>query len=354
MSYTNGLDNPELYFQTKLFTGNGGTQSITLDGSENMQPDWCWFKNRTDAGNNHLLYDSVRGATKRIQSSTANAEATDSGGLTSFDSDGFSVGDKGSLNNSSSNIVCWNWKAGTTISSTSTSGSGTAKTYTGSVSTIAGFSIIRYVGNGTAGHTIPHHLGAKPDAILVKHLGDGQQWATQWSPLGATKVMRWATSNSVSDSNTRWNDTEPTTSVFTLGNEAEVNTNDGNHIAYCFTNIKSYSKIGSYIGNGDANNGAFIFLGFRPAFVMVKQTNASGENWFICDNKREGYNAENNRLLPDTNDSESTDSPIDILSNGFKARQSGAAVNGSGSEYIYMAFAESPFVNSKGVPTNAR
>ena len=352
MAYTT-IDDPTQYFNTVTYTGNGASShAITGVGH---QPDWVWIKRR-DGTVNHLLHDSIRGVTKLLVSNSAGAEDTNTNILISFDSDGFTVGANSASNVSSGSFVSWNWKAGTTISSTSTSGSGTAKTYTGSVSTTAGFSIIRYVGNQTAGHTIPHHLGAKPDAILVKHLGDGQQWATQWSPLGATKVMRWASTNSVSDSNTRWNDTEPTTSVFTVGTEHETNTNDGNHIAYCFTSIKGYSKIGSYTGNAN-DNGTYSYTGFKPAWIMIKRTDAS-KNWYLIDNKRETFNPnhETSILFANSNNAEQTlsDREVDFLSNGFKLRGSDGDVNASGGTYIYMAFAESPFVNSKGIPTNAR
>ena len=351
MAYTT-IDDPTIYFNTVLYTGNA-TDDTGITGV-GFQPDWTWIKDRTNA-NHHRLYDSVRGATKVIYSSLANAEGTASTGLKSFDSDGFTVGTGSDENGDGASFVSWNWKAGTTISSTSTSGSGTAKTYTGSVSTASGFSIIRYVGNGTAGHTIPHHLGAKPDVILVKHLGDGQQWATQWSPLGATKVMRWATTNAVSDSNTRWNDTEPTTSVFTLGNEAEGNTNDGNHIAYCFTSIQGYSKVGIYSGNGNTD-GPFIYTGFKPSFYLWKRTNGA-TNWFIVDNKRDAFNETDAGLFPDSNAAESIGNGyngVDFLSNGIKVRQANSDINTSSGTYLFMAFAENPLVNSNGVPNNAK
>ena len=356
MAYTT-IDKPNDYFNTKLYTGTGSSLAITGVG---FQPDWIWFKER-GATRSHALVDSVRGRSKVVFADLANAEETSAAStndLKSFDSDGFTVGVtnvSGSFNTSSGTHVAWNWKAGTTISSTSTSGSGTAKTYTGSVSTASGFSIIRYVGNGTAGHTIPHHLGAKPDVILVKHLGDGQQWATQWSPLGATKVMRFATTNAVSDSNTRWNDTEPTTSVFTLGNEAEGNTNDGNHIAYCFTNIQGYSKVGSYTGNGNAD-GPFVYTGFKPAFVLGKRTDSAG-GWWLSDNKRSsGFNLNDEYLVADSSNAEQNDGSFasDFLSNGWKARATNGNFNADGGEYIYMAFAENPFVTSGGVPATAR
>ena len=377
MAYST-TDDPAQYFNTVLYTGDivdgDGTyhdQAITGMG---FQPDWLWHKGRSHA-RQHIWADSVRGTGGSptqmlgLSSQDANAETNSNtnGWVKSLDSDGFTVtsgGDSSSRSNNAgadtNTYVAWGWKDGTTISSTSTSGSGTAKTYTGSVNTDAGFSIIRYVGNGTAGHTIPHHLGKKPDAIIVKHLGDGQQWASQWSPLGATHVMRFATQNAASDSNTRWNDTEPTTSVFTLGNEAEGNTNDGNHIAFCFANIKGYSKIGSYTGNATGNNGGpFIYTGFKPAWIMIKNASAGSTDWYIYDNKRGGpaatvYGNNNKFFLKANTGVAEANETFDMYSNGFKIKITNNFLNGDGNTLIYMAFAESPFVSSNKIPTTAR
>ena len=351
MAYTT-IDDPEKYFQSKSYTGGSGDTAHTFDGTSDMQPDLVWIKNRGQT-DNHAMIDSVRGSRKWIGSNVADQEdSNNSAYLASFDSDGFTTSDTDVVGKNGETYASWSWKAGTSIGSTSTSGSGTAKTYTGSVNTTSGFSIIRYVGNGTAGHTIPHHLAQKPDMILVKHLGDGQQWASQWSPLGATKVMRFGTTNTVSDSNTRWNDTEPTSSVFTLGNEAEGNTNDGNHIAYCFANKQGYLKVGSYKGNGNAN-GAFVYTGFRPAFLMYKNT-TTADSYFLHDNKRQGYNDQNELLFGDITQAESTVDRIRFTANGFKTLDSDKGVNKSGDTYVYMAIAEQPLVNSNGVPGNAR
>ena len=351
MAYTT-IDDPEKYFQSKSYTGGSGDTAHTFDGTSDMQPDLVWIKNRGQT-DNHAMIDSVRGSRKWIGSNVADQEdSNNSAYLASFDSDGFTTSDTDVVGKNGETYASWSWKAGTSIGSTSTSGSGTAKTYTGSVNTTSGFSIIRYVGNGTAGHTIPHHLAQKPDMILVKHLGDGQQWASQWSPLGATKVMRFGTTNTVSDSNTRWNDTEPTSSVFTLGNEAEGNTNDGNHIAYCFANKQGYLKVGSYKGNGNAN-GAFVYTGFRPAFLMYKNT-TTADSYFLHDNKRQGYNDQNELLFADSTQAESTVDRIRFTANGFKTLDSDKGVNKSGDTYVYMAIAEQPLVNSNGVPGNAR
>ena len=346
MAYSSILK-PSLYMNTKLYTGDGAaSHAITGVG---FQPDWVWLKNRSGADNNSLN-DVVRGANKNLVSNNANSEATTTDQLMSFNSDGFTVGASGSANTNGNNFVGWNWKAGTAVSG-STTGSGTAKTYTGSVNTTSGFSIIKYVGNGTAGHTIPHHLGAAPQMIIVKALSTNDDWMVGHTAVGFNQFMI-LNSTARDATGTQFNSTVPTSSVFSIGSNNNMNQNDNSFVAYSFTNIKGFSKFGGYTGNGNAD-GTFVYTGFKPAFVMVKLVSAAGEDWFICDNKREGYNAENNRLLPNLNSAESTDSPIDILSNGFKARTSGANVN-AGEDYLYAAFAEEPLVASNFNVATAR
>ena len=346
MAYSSILK-PSLYMNTKLYTGDGAaSHAITGVG---FQPDWVWLKNRSGADNNSLN-DVVRGANKNLVSNNANSEATTTDQLMSFNSDGFTVGASGSANTNGNNFVGWNWKAGTAVSG-STTGSGTAKTYTGSVNTTSGFSIIKYTGNGTAGHTIPHHLGAAPQMIIVKALSTNDDWMVGHTAAGFNQFMI-LNSTARDATGTQFNSTVPTSSVFSIGSNNNMNQNNNSFVAYSFTNIKGFSKFGGYTGNGNAD-GTFVYTGFKPAFVMVKLVSAAGEDWFICDNKREGYNAENNRLLPNLNSAESTDSPIDIVSNGFKARTSGANVN-AGEDYLYAAFAEEPLVASNFNVATAR
>ena len=222
-----------------------------------------------------------------------------------------------------------------------------------SPNTTAGFSIVKYTGTG-ANATIGHGLGKKPEMIIVKAYEGTQQWAVQHGSLGATKGIRINTDAAAYTSSTRWNDTEPTSSVFSVGNEAEVNTSGEDHIAYCFTSIKGYSKFGSYTGNGNAD-GTFVYTGFRPAFIIAKRTDAT-DNWVMYDNKRSGYNPQNDRLYPNLSAAEegTTDKMFDMLSNGFKARANWTTINASGGTYIYMAFAEQPLVGTNNVPATAR
>ena len=348
MSYTNGLDNPELYFQTKLWTGdNSGEASITLDGSENMQPDWSWIKSRGDT-NGHALFDSVRGATKQLTSNSTAPEATDAQSLKSNDSDGFTIGTASSVNANGHGIVGWNWKAsGSTASNTDGS-----ITSTVSANTTAGFSIVSFTASsGGTVDTIGHGLGVAPSMIICKSTTNTDNWFVYHNSLGATKRTMLNLTNAT-DTNTIWGDTNPSSTVFSLNVVNNFGQGRGG-IAYVFAEKQGYSKFGSYTGNGNADV-AFVYTGFKPAWVMIKQSSAAGEGWHIFDNKREGYNVDNDPLVANTSNAEGTSDMVDITSNGFKCRTDSEAVNQSGATYIYMAFAESPLVNSNGVPNNAR
>ena len=324
------IDNPELYFQAKLYTGTGSEQAITLDGDENMQPNWVWVKCRSHT-ENHVIHDSVRGATKVLHSDTTDGEYTVAQGLKSFGSDGFTVGTSNFMNQSSRTFVAWTWKESTT----------------------AGFDIVSYTGTGS-NQTISHGLSAALDFIIVKNLATTNQWCIYNRPRSAEKFIHLDVTDAESDAATVWQDTEPTSSVFSVGTSALTNGDGNAMIAYCFAPIQGFSKFGSYTGNGDAD-GAYVHLGFRPAWIVVKRTD-SANSWMMYDNKRNPINLVDNPLYAEGNDAEGTSSAasFDFLSNGFKCRGTGSAINASGATMIYMAFAESPFVNSNGVPNNAR
>jgi len=334
MAYTT-IDNPGLFFNTKLYTGNGSTQSITGVG---FQPDWTWLKQRSGTSN-HRCYDSVRGATKQLLPNSSNAENTETNGLTSFDSDGFSLGNEGGHNENSQTFASWNWKAGTSVSGTTT-GSGTGKAYSGSVNTTAGFSIITYLGNGTEDHTIPHHLGVAPKMYWVKQRNDADSWIIYHDGLGgADKYILLDTSGAAGTSNNPWGSVAPTSTVNNLGSAGDTNGNGDSFIMYSFAEIKGYSKFGSYTGNGGSQ---FIYTGFKPAFVIEKRSSNSSE-WDMYDNKRNTFNAVTKVLKPNNNDAEATYTGLNFLSNGFEALGS---LNDSGQTLIYMAFAETPFVTA--------
>jgi phage terminase large subunit-like protein len=361
MAYTD-IDNPELYFQTKLYSGNGSTNAITLDGSENMQPNFVWIKNRPlSGGYAHNLFDSVRGTNKKIVSNDDRAETTETNTLNSFNSNGFTLGnDSGTdeVNKSGTTFVSWNWKAGTSVSGTTT-GAGTNKSYTGSVNTTSGISIIRYQGNGTNGHTIPHHLGVTPTVMMVKRLTTSSNWSNYQSDFwvsGGNQYIDLNRSAAAAADSVMWYNTQPTSSVFTVGTNERTNYNNDYFINYLFTPIQGYSKFSSYVGNGNAD-GTFVYTGFKPAFVMVKRTDGA-DQWSMSDNKRNGFNPQTPPLYADSSEAENASFyPFDFLSNGFKARSSSSSINTSGGTYIYMAFAENPFVTSTdngSIPACAR
>tara|TARA_R110000823_G_scaffold79380_1_gene180847 strand:- start:61 stop:1086 length:1026 start_codon:yes stop_codon:yes gene_type:complete len=337
-AYTD-IDNPELYFQTKLYTGTGSSNAITLDGSENMQPDWVWIKCRDDS-HNHQVFDSVRGVHKRMRTDTNGAETSSTESLKSFDSDGFTLGTQANVNASASgdnSFVAWNWK----------------KTAT------AGFDIVSYTGNGS-NRTISHSLSAVPKMMIVKNRDATEEWTIYHAgntSAPATDYLALNTNGATTDSNTRWNDTAPTSSVFTVGTSGVVNANGQKFIAYLFAEKQGYSKFGSYVGNNNAN-GNFIYTGFKPAFFFVKNATEAGYAWELFDNKRNATdgvgNIIKNRLFPDTSAVEGTNSDgyCDFVSNGVKIRKAGDS--NSANTYIYWAIAENPFVTSGGVATTAR
>ena len=326
MAAFTSIDNPELYFQVKLYTGNGSTQSITLDGDEDLQPDFVWIKSIPDA-RDHQIYDSVRGATKVIGSDRTSAEATMSNGLTAFGSDGFSVGNDANVNDSSDSHVAWCWKE-------------TAD---------AGFDIVSYTGNGSV-RTISHSLSVVPKFMMFKGRSVGNTWGVYYGDN--TDAIFLDENSATSDSDTYWNDTSPTTSVFTLSSNTKVNQDTKTYIGYLFSEVQGYSSIGTYIGNGAEPN--FVYTGFTPRWVLRKALQ-SGCNWTIFDSKRE-TNENDQRIKVNTNDAEAASSAnaIDLVSNGFVCRGTDDDTNADGNTYIYMAFAESPLVNSNGVPCNAK
>ena len=356
MAYTT-INKPSLQFNTLTYAGDGTSpRSVTGVG---FQPDFVWIRNRTQAGDSGL-YDSIRGAgnNKDLVSETTGAEGAGGGDgygyLSAFNSDGFSLtaGTVGSdiTNKSGSNYVTWNWKAN---GSGSSNNSGTI-TSTVSANTTSGFSIVTYTGNGTSGATVGHGLGVAPSMIIEKGRSVTDDWLIYHKSLGATYGLALNNTTAAATSTGYWNDTAPTSSVFSIGNNGKVNTSGGTHVAYCFAEVKGYSKFGSYTGNGNAD-GTFVYTGFKPAFVIMKRSD-SADNWLMKDSVRDSYNLANKRLYPNQNAGEDTsvNGSIDILSNGFKQRGSDTLTNGSGGTYIYMAFAEQPLVGTNNVPATAR
>ena len=333
MAYTT-IDNPFKNFNTVLYTGNGSTQSITGVG---FQPDWVWLKKR-NASDSHYLQDAVRGATKAIKSNSTDAEATDTDSVTSFNSDGFSLGNSGGYNSNTNTFVAWNWLAGNSSGSSNGDGSITS---TVSANTTAGFSIVSYTGTGSNA-TIGHGLGVAPSVIIVKPRNSSSEGFAMYHKSIAsdaeTDFIRLDETNAAADNANYWNDTAPTSTVFSIGTDSATN-GTTNNIAYCFAEVKGYSKFGSYTGNG---GNQFIYTGFKPAFVIEKRSSNTSE-WDVYDNKRNTFNSVTKVLKPNANDAEATYSGLNFLSNGFEVLGS---LNDSGQTLIYLAFAETPFVTA--------
>jgi len=365
MAYST-ISKPSLHFNTVTYTGNGatstaGTSARTISGV-GFQPDFTWVKARTNGGTaymSHSLHDVVRGVPKTLESN-ANADEDDvttgygSGGIGSFASDGFNIhsGTSGGTNNyngSGSTYVAWNWKAGGGAGSSNTDGS--INTTSTSVNTTAGFSISSYTGTGSNA-TVGHGLGVAPKMIMIKCRSETQDWFVYHNSIG-TNALRL--NGAGASEGGVWNSTAPTSSVFSIGTAQAVNKSSGTYVAYCFAEKQGYSKFGSYTGNGNAD-GAFVYTGFKPAFVIFKVTNDT-DNWHMHDDKRttNGGNPLNKVLYPNLNYSEGS-VDIDFLSNGFKPRSNNNAFNASGKPYIYMAFASEPLVANvgQGIPATAR
>jgi len=344
---TSNLSDPEIKlpgdnFNTILFDDGAGAKSV------GFQPDLVWLKSRGSAYE-HEWTDAVRGVTKAISCDSTNAETTDSTGLTAFGTDGFTVGaDTNYSDTTGSGMVAWNWLASNASPVTNTEGDRDSEVM---ANTTAGFSIVNYVGASGTSHTYGHGLTQKPDLIIVKNRTYTTSWNVYNSPQGATKII-WLDSNSAEATGAGyWNDTEPTATVFTVGNSSQTggHTNTDGYMAYCFHSVEGYSKIGSWTGNGNAD-GTFIYTGFRPAYFLSKWLEG-GDEWHIFDNKRDTYNYESKMLDADTANAETTPStePMDFVSNGVKFRTTYGQWNTSGRIYLYLAFASHPqkFANAR-------
>jgi hypothetical protein len=343
MAYTD-IDKSDDYFNTVLYTGNGSTQSITGVG---FQPDLVWVKSRNDSFN-HANWDIVRGTSNALQTSTTSAEQTIEG-VTSFDSDGFTLSTAASANSNTKTFVSWNWLADNTSGSSNTDGSITS---TVSANTTSGFSIVSWTGTGTNPSTVGHGLGTAPSCIILRDRDNVSDWYVGHDGIGWTDRLKLNTTASTASSVTLWNNTAPTSSLFTIS--SALNFNGSPTIAYCFAEKKGFSNFGSYTGNG-STDGTFVYTGFKPAWVMIKRTNSTTP-WCMWDNKRNTFNVTQNYLYANGSDAEGSGAGLDIdmLSNGFKLKSTSSFLNTSGDSFIYMVFAESPFTTSTGIPTTAR
>ena len=338
MAYTN-IDDPSAHFYAYAFSKSSGTGSVTFDANSDLQPDFLWVKSRTNA-DSHELWDSTRGVNSTLFSDSTSAEDTAANRIVSFDTDGFTWGNAGNLN-AAGNFVSWAWKANGGTTSTNNDGS---KPTTVQANTDAGFSILTFTTNGT--DTFGHGLGVKPSVVIAKPRSPGG-WIVMTDVIdGSIDYGTLQTANAFT--NTTYS--AFTSSVFQYNDSFNTNT-----VAYCFAEKQGFSKFGKYIGNG-SSNGPFVYTGFKPAYIMMKRTDSTS-SWVIVDAARNPVNLPDNamqRLWADLPNAESTNQPVDFFSNGFKYRSTYTGFNTSGATYIYMAFAENPFVTSTGIPTTAR
>nr|BAR28338.1 hypothetical protein [uncultured Mediterranean phage uvMED] len=342
------IDDPSVYFRVKLFVGNSSTQSITFDETDtNMQPDLVWIKNR-DHANHNVLFDAVRGTSKVLYANLTHAEATVTG-VTAFDSNGFTLGNDSDTNRNPNNHVSWSFKA---------NGSGSANTEgntdtTISANTTAGFSIIDGCDNLNDNDTFGHGLTSAPNLVILKRTDDTSGWRVFYTGITSGSTLALQDTDAVHSDNDCIKSVSSTL-ITIKGSGTGGSQGSGQNVAYAFQNVQGYGKVGTYKGNGNAD-GTFVYTGFRPAWLMLKRTDAA-DSWFMYHNKRSPFNVVDDYLIADGNGAEVSTSAVnlDLLSNGFKIRNTDNGHNNSSGTYLYIAFAESPFVNSNGVPNNAR
>ena len=342
MAYT-AVDKHTAHFNIKLYSGTGSSNAITGVG---FQPDWVWFDNRS-TGLAKEMYDSARGVEKKITSSDNTAESTEVG-LTAFGADGFTCGARNQTNKDGDGITAWSWKAGGAGSANSDG----ATSSTVSVNTTAGFSIVKWTGTGST-TTIGHGLGVVPKMVIFKNTSSAVDWRVYHTILGNTHRLCLNDNSASSDDDSAFNDTSPTSSVFTVG--GSTSTNAGTMIAYCFADVKGFSRIGSYTGNGAAD-GTFSYTGFKPTWVLLK-IYSSTDSWFIFDTATSiagGNNPNSYYQRPNETSAQGTSSSLsmDLYSNGFKCRNTDTALNSSGATYAYYAIGQT-LVGSNNITAKA-
>ena len=368
MSYTT-IDDPSAHFQTLTYTGNASyPRNLTNDGNSDLKPDFIWLKNRGYNGTDHVLTNSSVGFDAPNSPSAGGQMASNSSGgenvpnatygyISAHLTDGFTAQTGGTngdtVNWNTYEFVAWQWKA---AGGTTASNSDGSITSTVQANTTAGFSIITYTGTGGA-ETFGHGLGVAPDMWIIKRRNGTGSWAVGFNDSnilgGTSKYLILQGSGATSTYSNFWGTSPASSTVMRIAGDATIGGSSNTYVAYAWAQKQGYSKFGTYTGNGNAN-GTFVYTGFKPACVITKETSGSGGNWRIFDNKRAGYNDDNYRLTPNENSAESTSTHLDLYSNGFKFRNTGTSYNGSGDSYIYMAWAENPFVTSTGIPTTAR
>jgi len=368
MAYTN-IDDPSAYFQATTYTGAGANTEVTNSGNSDLKPDFLWIKNRT-AGYGHFVVDSNRNISYEQNSSNAPyletestaAENSNQNWMQSVNTNGFTTGISEHINNNSgSAYVGWQWKCNGGTTSSNTDGTVTTTTQ---VNSDAGFSIVTWAGGGTG--TLGHGLGETPDMWIIKNRDYAVSWAVGFSDSnilgGRSKYLSLNTSGAVATYNNLWGTSDAQINSTTIGaaGDRTINISGDDYVGYFFKAKQGYSKFSSYIGNGESLNGPFVYTGFKPAWVMIKNTETANRTWVVYDTKRRTFNPNGTILTASTTTAEDTNQAIDMLSNGFKVKPGALGsfgtsnINHSGQKMIYMAFAENPFTTSTGIPTTAR
>jgi hypothetical protein len=361
MAYTT-IDDPSQFFQCALYTGNSNYNTITNDGNSDLAPDIIWGKCRSTT-KTHYFYDSIRGVENRVETDNSANQDANTNGVLNFYTDGFRLGSGNTENDNGESFVAWQWKVNGGTVANNTDANTTTSVQT---NLAAGITIGTYEGNSTNGNSIGHGLGAIPDFFMIKgYSGVGTKYWIIGCPNiasmanGASKILYLDLNNAVTNDTSTWGNVNLTSTTVTINSGQYVNHANSNYMFYAFKNIQGYSKVGEYVGNGSAN-GPFVYTGFKPAFVMVKNTSQAA-NWEIFDHKRSPSNVANLKLGANLTAAENgsdlgttSQNNIDMLSNGFKMRTGNTDTNVSGNVYMYISFAENPFVTSTGIPTTAR
>jgi hypothetical protein len=331
-----------------LYTGNGSTQTIS---GLNFSPDLVWCKVRGNGVAQHVIYDSVRDAYKRLTPNGTTAETdVNPYGVTAFSSTGFTVADTFNGNYEingdpsgtygTGGYVAWTWDAGGTTDPSNQAGSITSQVR---ANVSAGFSVVTYTGNATGGATVGHGLGVAPAMFIVKSRSLSESWPVYHASLGATKLLRLEGTGAEETISTAWNNTAPTSTVFSLGSPSGfTNSSGATYVAYCFAPVAGYSSFGSYVGNG-SSDGVFVYTGFRSRWILIKVSAGDTGNWWMYDSARSSYNLADLGLYANSSIAEFTSNGLDMLSNGFKIRTANGNTNGSGYTFVWAAFAENPF-----------
>ena len=354
MAYTT-INDPSEYFHIQLYSGDGNTnRDITNDANAgDFQPDWLWIKNRTDSSTQNFWFNSTVGMPNHLNSDLADVEQTATNKATAFNSDGFRVQDHSQVNGSGKNYVAWQWIANggtTTTNDASATSIGTIDSVY-QANTTAGLSIVTYTGTGSAG-TIAHGLGATPTVYIIKNRERSDSWRVAAEVLGYGDQLLLNDTDAEANDNNTFNNTSPTSTVFSVGTRNAVNANGEGHVAWVFAPKQGYSKFGTYKGNG-SSDGVTVYTGFQPQWLMIKQRSAGGEHWRLFDSARSTTNQVDDHLFPSHNSAESAETGCDFLANGFKMRNADAHQNANNQTYFFMAFAKHPIVSSTGVPVTA-